>query len=117
MVPDLVLWMRTRSHTWLTSNRPRPPVGVSGGSDIVNATGWDANEGYEVTAVPSMRMIVDLSALDASRWVQLTGNSGHAFSTNYDDQFDLWRTGANLPMRWDRRTIELEAEETLTLTP
>jgi penicillin amidase len=93
------------------------PAGVSGGDDIVNATGWDAGEGYEVDAVPSMRMIVDLSALDASRWVQLTGNSGHAFSTNYDDQFDLWRTGANLPMRWDRKTIELEAEETLTLAP
>jgi penicillin amidase len=41
----------------------------------------DAGEGYEVDAVPSMRMIVDLSDLDASRWVQLTGNSGHAFST------------------------------------
>ena len=29
--------------------------------------------------MPSMRMIVDLANLDASRWIQLTGNSGHAF--------------------------------------
>jgi penicillin amidase len=93
------------------------PAGVSGGGDIVNATGWDAGQGYEVNAVPSMRMIVDLADLDASRWVQLTGNSGHAFSANYHDQFELWRTGANLPMRWSRGSIELDAEDVLTLVP
>jgi len=89
------------------------PVGTSGGDAIVNATGWSADEGYEVDAVPSMRMIVDLADLNASRWVQLTGNSGHAFHPNYVDQFELWRTGANLPMRWDRATIEREATQTL----
>jgi penicillin amidase len=99
----------------------RGPEGVSGGSSIVNATGWEAGgdeaDPYTVTAVPSMRMIVDLSNLDASRWVQLTGNSGHAFSANYDDQFDLWRTGQNLPMRWDRASVQAGAHHTLTLTP
>ena len=93
------------------------PEGVSGGDAIVNATGWDAAEGYEVDAVPSMRMIVDLSNLDDSRWIQFTGNSGHAFHSNYSDQFELWRNGQNLPMRWDRGTIESESADTLTLTP
>ncbi|WP_025619587.1 penicillin acylase family protein [Salinispora cortesiana] len=93
------------------------PVSVSGGSAIVNATGWDAATGYEVNAVPSMRMIVDLADLDASRWIQLTGNSGHAFHRNYDDQLELWRTGETLPMRWERATIEAEAARTLTLEP
>ncbi len=95
----------------------RGPYDTSGGSDHVNATGWDLDEGYEVTAVPSMRMIVDLSDLDASRWVQLTGNSGHAFHANYVDQLPLWRVGENLPMRWDRASIEGAATHTLTLTP
>lgn len=95
----------------------RGPVGTSGGTAIVNATGWDAAEGYEVTVVPSMRMVVDLSDLDASRWVQLTGNSGHAYHPHYTDQLELWRTGAMLPMRWERATIESEAAHTLTLTP
>jgi penicillin amidase len=63
-----------------------------------------------------MRMIVDLSNLDASRWVNLTGESGHAFSTHYADQFDLWRTGRTLPMRWDRATIEREASDRLVLS-
>ena len=64
-----------------------------------------------------MRMIVDLSNLDASRWVQLTGNSAHAFSPNYSDQFELWRTGQNLPMHWERASVEAESAHTLTLTP
>jgi len=93
------------------------PVGVSGGSNIVNATGWDPSQGYEVDAVPSMRMIVDLSNLDASRWIQLTGESGHAFSAHYTDQFDLWRTGQTLPMRWDERNIRESTVDTLTLEP
>ncbi|HZN19267.1 MAG TPA: penicillin acylase family protein [Micromonosporaceae bacterium] len=95
----------------------RGPAGTSGGPAIVNANGWHAGEGYQVNAVPSMRMVVDLSNLDGSRWVQLTGNSGHAFHPNYWDQFELWRTGQTLPMRWDRATIQDEAAETLTLRP
>jgi penicillin amidase len=93
------------------------PAGVSGGSAIVNATGSDISHGYDVDAVPSMRMIVDMSNLDASRWIQLTGESGHAFSAHYHDQFDLWRTGQTLPMRWDESSIRAAARDTLTLTP
>lgn len=95
----------------------RGPRGTSGGGAIVNATGWSADVGYQVDAAPSMRMIVDMSNLDASRWIQLSGNSGHAFHPNYDDQFELWRTGQNVPMRWDQATIAAEAKHTLTLRP
>ena len=99
---------------WLFNKGPEP---VSGGSSIVNATGWDAAAGYDVDAVPSMRMVVDLGDLDASRWVQLSGNSGHAFSEHYADQFGPWRRGELLPMRWDRETIRREAEHTMRLKP
>jgi penicillin G amidase len=94
------------------------PVGVSGGSSIVDATGWDASgDGYGVNAVPSMRMVVDLSNLDASSWIQLTGESGHAFSDHYHDQFDLWRTGGTLPMRWNEASVKSAARNTMTLRP
>ncbi|NJC83431.1 penicillin acylase family protein [Planosporangium mesophilum] len=99
---------------WLFNVGPAP---TSGGGSIVNATGWDARVGYEVDWVPSMRMIVDMSNLDESRWIQLMGQSGHAFSPHYSDQFELWRTGGTLPMRWQRATIEREAAHTLTLQP
>jgi penicillin amidase len=95
----------------------RGPEGTAGGGAIVNATGWTASAGYQVDAVPSMRMIVDLSNMDNSRWVQLTGNSGHAFHPNYLDQFELWRTGQNFAMPWTRPVIAAGARETLTLAP
>jgi penicillin amidase len=99
---------------WLFNHSAVP---TSGGKDLVNATGWDASVGYEVDAVPSMRMIVDLSNLNESRWIQLTGNSGHAFHPNYDDQLELWRTGQLLTFRFDRATIEKENRHVLTLKP
>jgi penicillin amidase len=95
----------------------RGPVPASGGIDIVNATSWDASKGYAVTAAPSMRMIVDLSDLDGSRWIQLTGNSGHPYHPNYVDQLELWRTGGMLRWPWRRPTIEDAATGTLVLSP
>ena len=92
----------------------RGPVGTAGGPAIVNATAWDAAAGYQVTAAPSMRMIVDMSDLDESRWVQLTGNSGHPYHRHYLDQLEPWRTGELLPMRWDQATIEAEATGTVS---
>lgn len=95
----------------------RGPYEVGGGSGLVNATGWDAREGYEVTAVPSMRMVVDLDDLDRSRWIQLTGNSGHAYHANYLDQAPLWAEGKTLPWAFGERAVERSAENTLTLEP
>lgn len=93
------------------------PVPTSGGAAVVNATSWNAAAGYEVVAVPSMRMVVDLADLDASRWVNLTGVSGHAFHPHYDDQVDLWRTGATIPMWSSRDAVEAAATGTLVLQP
>ncbi len=99
---------------WMFNRGPYP---TSGGNAIVNATGWNAHEGYEVTWVPSMRMVVDLDDLDRSRWVNLTGTSGHAFSPYYVDQTELWRTGDTTPMRWDAAEIRRTARHTQRLVP
>ncbi len=93
------------------------PVGVSGGGGVVNATNWRASAGYEVDIVPSMRMNIDMADLDGSRWVQLSGNSGHAFHANYADQVELWRTGRDTPMRWERSSIEAAARHRLKIEP
>lgn len=95
----------------------RGPFDVAGGGGLVNATSTDASQGYEVTAVPSMRMVVDLADLDRSRWIQLTGNSGHAYQRNYLDQFPLWRSGDTLPWAFSRDAVAERARDTLTLEP
>ncbi|WP_245644553.1 penicillin acylase family protein [Nocardioides jensenii] len=90
---------------------------VGGGSSLVNATSWDAAEGYEVTSAPSMRMVVSLADFDDSRWINLTGNSGHAYHSNYTDQTELFVEGRTLPWVFSEDAVDDAEEHTLTLTP
>lgn len=95
----------------------RGPYEAGGGGGLVDATGWDATKGYDVTAVPSMRMVVDLADMDKSRWIQLTGNSGHAFHRNYTDQTTLWLKGETMPWAFSESAIRKSTRDTLTLKP
>ena len=95
----------------------RGPYEVGGGGGIVDATAWDATDGYEVTAIPSMRMVVDMANLNRSRWIQLTGNSGHAFHGNYVDQTEMWLKGETMPWAFTKSAIDKTTEDTLTLRP
>jgi penicillin amidase len=90
---------------------------VGGGSSIVDATSWNAAEGYEVTAAPSMRMVVSLADFDDSRWINLTGVSGHPASSHYSDQTELYVDGETLPWAYSREAVEAAAEDRLVLTP
>ncbi|HSE08437.1 MAG TPA: penicillin acylase family protein [Nocardioidaceae bacterium] len=90
---------------------------VGGGDSIVNATGWTAPAGYQVDWAPSMRMVVSLEDLDDSRWVNLTGVSGHPFNDHYVDQTDLWVEGETLPWYFSRERVEEIEKDTLTLAP
>ena len=92
-------------------------VESGGGTGLVNATGWNSLSGYEVTTVPSMRMIVDLQDFDRSQWINLTGNSGHPYHRNYADQLPYWRDGIMLPMTWSRSAIDDAALDTLVFVP
>jgi penicillin amidase len=99
----------------------RGPYELGGGSDAVNATGWEANKeglpSYQVSTVPSMRMVVDLANLDQSRWINLTGASGHPTSPNYNDQAPLWVAGRTIQWPFTQRAIHEVAHSTLTLAP
>jgi penicillin amidase len=95
----------------------RGPYPTSGGDAVVNATGWTPSDGYQVDWVPSMRQVVDLSNLDSSTWVNLTGASGHAFDAHYADQFEAWQNGAQYPWAFTRVAVDAAAVDVLTLTP
>ena len=99
---------------WLLN---RGPDGVAGGPATVNATGWNAKKTYDVNWVPSMRMVVDWADPDASRWINLTGASGHAFAEHYDDQLPLWRRGETTAWPFTRQAVTATAVEHLTLKP
>ena len=99
---------------WLFNRGPFP---VSGGASVVNATGWTLGESFSTVTVPSMRMTVDLSDLDASRWNHLTGASGHAFHPHYADQFEAWQEKRQTPWLFSPDRVEEAAVSTLVLTP
>lgn len=93
----------------------RGPFPTPGGLDAVNATAWDAADGYEVTKVPSVRMVMDLGDPDSGRWVQLTGQSGRPRHPHYADQATLWREGGTAPFTVSRDAAQKRAADTLVL--
>lgn len=99
---------------WLFNRGPFP---VGGGSSVSNATGWDLGGGFETVTVPSMRMIVDLGDFDDSRWNQLTGQSGHAFHTNYTDQVESWQKAELTPWAYTEDAVDAATTDTLVLKP
>ncbi len=95
----------------------RGPWQLPGGSSIVNANGWDASNGYQVDWAPSMRMVVNLGDLDASRWVNQSGNSGHPFDDHYVDQADAWAANETFPWPFSEKAVRDGGGDELTLTP
>ncbi|MFD6493085.1 penicillin acylase family protein [Streptomyces sp. NPDC060188] len=95
----------------------RGPWKLGGGEATVNATGWNAAGGYGVVWVPSMRMVVNLGDLDKSKWINLSGASGHAYSAHYTDQTDLWAKGELLPWAFSEKAVGKRTSDTLVLEP
>ena len=124
-------WQWGRMHTLTLTNQSLGQSGVKpvewlfnrgeyrlgGGGSIVLATGWTPSKGYGVNWVPSMRQVVDLSNLDASTYVNLTGASGHAFNTNYKDQADAWVQGRQFAWPFTKAAVDAATEHLLTLQP
>lgn len=128
---DVDTWSWGRLHTLTLQNQTlgtsgpgvvkkllnRGPYQVGGGESTVLATGWNAAVSYQVDLVPSMRMVVDLEDLDKSRWINLTGASGHAFNEHYTDQNEKWRKGELLPWRFSKQAVTKAGVDHLTLKP
>lgn len=93
------------------------PWPVGGGPGSVDTTSWDPVQGFEVTTGPSMRMVLSLADWDDSRWVSLTGVSGHPASDHYTDQTDLLVRGESLPFPFTPEAVAAAAEDELTLLP
>jgi penicillin G amidase len=90
---------------------------VGGGPAVVNAMAYDDRTGYAVTDGPTMRMLIDLGDLDASRWVNQSGVSGHAFNRHYDDQTELWANQQLWPFVSSRGAVEARTQTRQELLP
>jgi penicillin amidase len=94
-------------------------IGVPGGLENINNQRWDARNGdFQLDgAVVSMRMIVDFSDFDNSRFVHELGQSGDPFSPHFDDMSELWASGNYHPYAFTPQAVEAITERTLILTP
>ncbi len=104
----------------------RGPYAAPGGTSIVNAFSWDASaltdpdtreKSFDVTAAPSMRMIIDLADLNQSRWVNQTGISGHPGDTHYDDQLDTWLKGEDYAWPFFADAVQAAKSDEQIFTP
>jgi penicillin amidase len=96
----------------------RSSEGVSGGTEIVNATGYNVGAGdFALSSLPSLRMIVDFSDLDASQSMHTTGQSAHPFSDYYANLIPQWTGLTYKPMLFTRGAVDAAAKHRLTLTP
>ena len=89
---------------------------------MVNALSFDDatfedRRSFAVTSGPAMRMLINWADPDRSRWINQSGNSGHAYHRNYDDQLPLWAAGRMLPFAYTRSSVLAAASTTLTLRP
>ena len=62
---------------------------------------------------PSLRMTVDLAALDHSFINLATGESGQPLSSHYKDQWEAYYQGRTFPMQFGK----VDAKQVLTVTP
>jgi penicillin amidase len=116
---------------WFFDKGPFPVAGADGAPD---ATSWDAPAAYadphdpdvvpvgidgvfDVTSLPSYRLTIDMSDLDAARIIITTGQSGNPGDAHYGDMIDAWRTGGTVPLPFTPAAIKAAATTTLTLTP
>ena len=91
---------------------------AAGDGETVNANRWKANQSsFEVTHIPSFRMILDLAEFDNSQAIHSTGQSGHAFNRHYTDMIEPWRNVEYHSMLWGDEKIDEKAESTLVLRP
>jgi penicillin amidase len=89
----------------------------AGDWSTVNVGTTDAARLYQQRSIPGFRQIVDLSAVNDSRFADAVGQSGHFLSPSYDDFLEDWRAVAHRPMRMDAAAIEAGALGRLRLTP
>jgi penicillin amidase len=124
-------WRWSREHTAVFRNQSfgtsgialverifnRGPVAVGGGFQQVSCTDYKVNEPFGVYAVSSLRQVIDLADLGASRTIHTTGQSGHAFNRHYADFIGDWAGGRYHPTLWDRAALEAAGGRRLVLKP
>ena len=83
----------------------------------VNAAVADVTNPFGVNFGSSQRMIVDFADLEASTWVNSTGQNGQLWHRNREDQIPKWVAVEDYPMSFGEAAVRAKPEASLTLEP
>ena len=96
----------------------RGPYAAPGDNTTVNpAYFMPPRDSYDVTWIPSMRMIVPLGDPDGMRIIGPLGQSGQPGHPHYDDMTPSWVKGDPVRLPLSRAGVEAVAKDRLTLSP
>ncbi|HEV2852266.1 MAG TPA: penicillin acylase family protein [Thermoanaerobaculia bacterium] len=83
----------------------------------VDAAMADVNKPFAVVFGTSQRMIVDFADLEASTWVNSTGQNAQLWHRHREDQIPKWQEVESYPMHFGEAAVRAHAEARLTLAP
>jgi penicillin amidase len=92
-------------------------VAVGGDWSSVNFGAYVSRTPFVQRNIPGYRQVVDLSQLDGSFFIHASGQSGHFLSKHFDDYLHDWAQVKYRPMRFERSTVQKDAQARLVLKP
>jgi len=93
------------------------PYPIGGDNNTVNIGGFNRAKGYDVLAIPSMRMIVDMADMNGALVIGSMGQSGQPQHRHYSDMINLWRNGQYIPMYFSKEDVIANQKALLILKP
>ena len=93
------------------------PLALGGSASTVSKAEYSLFKPYDVTAGPSMRLIVDLASPHSHLSVIPGGQSGQPFSPHYKDQVELWRRGQYRRVTMGGPPVAAAGRSVLVLSP
>ena len=120
---DRKAWQWGKLHQYLWRNASgqtvRGPVMAGGDHTTLNTAAYNlAGANFEVTSIPSMRMIVDFGQLEPMMAQNSTGQSSNPASPHYMDGIDPWLKGQYISFPMQPQNFDKTYGKTrLTLTP
>ncbi|HSL32263.1 MAG TPA: penicillin acylase family protein [Candidatus Limnocylindrales bacterium] len=116
---------------WYFNKGPQPVGGASGAIDNTyyrpDRAYPDPNDPdyvpvglggvFEVTNLPSYRLVLDMGDPDGAMIVQTTGQSGNPFDSHYGDMIDEWASGTLVPFPFTEAAVSEATVKKLELDP
>ena len=94
------------------------PIARPGEWHTLDVSGFPLRgERYDVTEIPSARLIVDLGAIDRSRFVLPLGQSGQLFDRHGSDQLKAWSVGRDFELPFTPAAVDAATISTMRFVP